>query len=321
MIKTQKTMRAAVINRFGSIETLEIRTLPVPKPEPTDVLISVEYAAVGSWDAEEREGGYDGAFGMKSTFPYILGWDGAGTVAAIGQDVTRFKTGDRVYAATMPLPKGGFYAEYTVVGEDNVSHLPEGLTMEQAAVMPWDALTALSSLDELRLNQGDTVMILGASGGIGHFAIQFAKRSGARVLAVASGEDGVELAKQLGADAAVDGRTDDVLSVARDFAPDLLDTALVTFGGEAADLALTAVRDGGLVACPHGVPAPKTKPGVHLRLYNGDRSQKATNRLNRLIRSGFFSVHVARTFPLEQVREAHQMLETHYVGKIALRLN
>jgi NADPH:quinone reductase len=319
--RTQDLMRAAVIDRFGGSETLELRTLPVPKVGPTKVLIKVEVAGVGSWDAEEREGGYDGAFGLESTFPYILGWDGAGTVAAVGQEVTRFRGGERVYAASMPLPRGGFYAEFAVVGEDNVSHVPSKLTTEQAGVMPWDALTALSGLDELSLNQDDTVMILGASGGIGHLAIQFAKRRGVRVLAVASGEDGVALAKQLGADVALDGRRDDVLSVVRTFAPEGLDTALVTFGGEAAERALTAVREGGLVACPYGVPAPKTRPGVHLRLYNGDRSQKATDRLNRLTESGLLNVHVAHTFPLEQVQAAHEMLETHYLGKIALRLN
>lgn len=319
---TQNTMRAAVIDRFGDVETLQLRTLPVPMVGPTDVLIRVEAAGVGSWDAEEREGGYDGVFGVASTFPYTLGWDGAGTVAAVGREVIRFRNGDRVYAASTPLPAGGFYAEYAVVEADNVSHVPERLTTEQAGVMPWDALTALSGLDELRLNRGDTVMVLGASGGIGHLAVQFAKRAGAKVLAVASGEDGVALTKQLGADAAVDGRIDDVLATAREFAPGGLDTALVTFGGEAADRALEAVRKGGLVACPHGVlSAPKAKPGVRLRLYNGDRSQKATDRLNRLIESGPFDVHVTRTFTLDQVQEAHRMLDTHYVGKIALRLN
>jgi NADPH:quinone reductase len=200
MKTTQNTMQAAVIDRFGGIENLELRTLPLPEVGSTDVLIRVEVAGIGSWDAEEREGGYEGIFGLESTFPYILGWDGAGTVAAVGQEVTRFKKGDRVYAASTPLPRGGFYAQYAVVGADNVSHVPSRLTMEQAGVMPWDALTALSGLDELGLKQGDTVMILGASGGIGHFAVQFAKRAGARVLAVASGEDGVTLANESGAD-------------------------------------------------------------------------------------------------------------------------
>ena len=318
---TQSTMRAAVIDRFGDIKTLYLRDLPIPEVGPADVLIKVEVAGVASWDAEERAGGYDGVFGLVSTFPYVLGWDGAGTVAAVGREATGFKEGDRVYAATMPMPRGGFYAEYTVVGADNVSPVPGGLTTEQAGVMPWDALTALSGLDELRLNQNDTVMILGAGGGIGHLALQFAKRMGARVLAVASGADGVVLAEQLGADAAVDGRRVDVMAAAREFSPEGLDAALVTFGGEVAERALEAVREGGLVACPHGVlPLPKFRGDAHLRLYNGDRGREATDRLNRLIETGPCEVHVARTFPIDQIQEAHRMLATHYLGKIALQL-
>lgn len=321
MTKTkQDTMHAAALDRFGGIETITLQTLPVPEVGPDEVLIRVESAGVASWDAVEREGKYDGAFGLKSKFPYVLGWDGAGTIAALGEQVSRFKEGDRVYAASMPLPKGGFYAEYAVVAEDNVSHIPDKLTIEQAGVMPWDALTALSGLDVLGLKQGEALMIFGASGGIGHMAVQLAKRTGARVLAVASGDDGVALAKRLGADAVVNGRKDDVVAAAREFAPNGLDAALVTVGGETVERALTALREGGRIACPHGVmPEPKVRPGAHLSLYNGDRSQEAIAKLNHLIDSGPFEVHVAHTFPLDQAAEAHRALGTHFVGKLALR--
>lgn len=116
--------------------------------------------------------------------------------------------------------------------------------------MPWDALTALSGLDALELRAGGSVMVFGASGGIGHLALQLAKHQGARVLAVASGADGVVLASKLGADLAVDSRREDVLAAARAFAPDGLQAAVVTVGGEAVDRALSAVRDGGRVAYP-----------------------------------------------------------------------
>jgi NADPH:quinone reductase-like Zn-dependent oxidoreductase len=153
-------------------------------------------------------------------------------------------------------------------------------------------------------------------------AVQFAKRMGARVLAVASGDDGVALATRLGADAVVDGRKDDVVAAAREFAPNGLDAALVTAGGETADQALTAVREGGRVACPHGVmPEPKVRSGVRLIRYNGDRNQVAIAKLNRLIESGPFEIHVARTFPLDQAVEAHRALGIHYLGKLALRLS
>jgi len=316
------SMRASAIDGFGGVERLSMQTVPVPEIGPDDVLIRVEVAGLGSWDAGERAGHYDGGFGFKSTFPYILGWDGAGTVAAVGERATRFAAGDRVYAASMPLPRGGFYAEYAAVAEDHVALIPGGLTIEQAAAMPWDALTALSGVDTLGLKPGATLMVFGASGGIGHMAVQLARRLGARVLAVASGDDGVALVNRLGADAAVDGRREDVVAAARGFAPDGLDAALVTAGGEVADRALTAMRDGARVACPYGVvPAPVVPPGTQLIRYHGERGAEATDRLNHLIDTGPFEVHVARTFGFDQAPEAHRALERHYVGKLALRIN
>jgi NADPH:quinone reductase len=207
------------------------------------------------------------------------------------------------------------------VKADNVSHVPDKLTTEQAGVMPSDAMTALRGLDDmLDLKQGEALMIFGASGGIGHLAVQLAKRMGARVLAMASGDDGVALATRLGADAAVNGRKDDVAAAAGEFAPDGLDAALVT-AGETADRALAAVRDGGRVAYPNGVmPKPKARPGVRLSSYDVIPGQEATDKLNRLIDSGPFEIHVARTFPLDQAAEAHRALGTHFLGKLALRL-
>lgn len=318
----QGMMQAATIDRFGGPELITLRNVSVPEIGPKDVLIRVEVAGVGSWDATEREGHYDGIFGMPSTFPYVLGWDCAGVVASVGGQVSRFKEGDRVYAASMPLPKGGTYANFAVTDADNVALIPAKLTIEQAGAMGWDALTALSGLEEISLESGDTIMIFGASGGIGHMAIQLAKRMGARVLAVASGDHGVDLSSRLGAEAVVDGRKDDVSAAAREFAHGGLDAALVTVGGEATDHALSLVRDGGRVACPHGVmPDPNVRSGVELIRYNGARGKDATDKLNRLIDSGPFDVHVARTFPFDQVVEAHRALAAHYVGKLALRVN
>ncbi len=323
MTKTKPdTMQAAALNQFGGIEAIKMQTLPVPQVGPDEVLIRVEAAGVASWDAMEREGEYDGAFGFESTFPYVLGWDGAGTVAAVGGEVSRFKSGDRVYAATMPLPKGGFYAEYAVVAAEHVSHIPGKLTVEQAGAMPWCALTALSGLEALGLKRGETVMIFGASGGVGHLAVQLAKRMGARVFAVAAGDEGVALAKRLDADMVVDGLKDDVVAAARKFAPDGLDAALITVNAKTVEQALTTLHKGGRVACPYSatLPKPKVGPGIHLSRYNGDTSKEATDKLNRLIELGPFEVHIARTFPLDHAAEAHQALGTHFSGKLVLRV-
>jgi NADPH:quinone reductase len=314
-------MRAAALDQFGGVETIQMKTLPVPEPGPDEVLLRVESAGVGVWDPYEREGEFAKMFSAKPRFPYVLGSDGAGTVAAVGEKVRGLKEGDRAYALALVNPKGGFYAEYAAVKAENVSPIPKKLTVEQAGAMPSDALTALRGLDEvLQLKSGESLLVFGAGGGIGHLAVQLAKRMGVRVLAVASGDDGVALAKQLGADAVVDGRKDNVEGAARAFAPGGLDAALVTAGGETADRALQAVRKNGRVAHPNGVmPPPKAPPGVKIQSYDLEPTPQQIEKLNRLIESGPFEVHIARTFPLDKAAEAHRELDKHYLGKLALR--
>jgi NADPH:quinone reductase len=318
----ETTMRAIAQDRFGGPETLKVQTLPIPETGPDEILIHVEAAGVGVWDTFEREGGFVEVLGREAKFPYVLGTDGAGTVAAVGKKVKNFKEGDRVYAAELGNPKGGFYAEYAAVRAENASIIPGALTMEQAAVLPTDALTALKGLDGvLGLRREESVMIFGASGGIGHLAVQLARRLGARVFAVASGKDGVNFVKQLGANAVVDGHSDNVLDVAREFAPDGIDAALVTVGGEATDRALSAIRSGGRVAYPNGVdPAPKPRDGVSSEAYDGEGGRDAIDKLNRLIEAGPFEVRVDRVFPLEEAAAAQAALDEHHLGKIALKV-
>jgi NADPH2:quinone reductase len=316
-----KTMRAVAIDRFGGLDVLKVQPVPVPELGPDEILIRVEAAGVGAWDPFEREGGFAKLSGIEPEFPYVLGSDGAGTVAAVGARVGRFLEGDRVYALAVANAKGGFYAEYVAVKEDEASPIPEHLTTEQAGALPVDGITALRGLDDtLGVKEGESLLIFGASGGIGHLAVQLAKRMRARVLAVASGDDGVELARRLGADAVVDGHKDDVAAAARAFAPEGLDAVLLTADGRAAEEALGALREGGRAAYPNGVePEPQTRPGVTILGYDGTPDRPAIEKLNRLIESGPFEVHIARTFPLEQAAEAHRALDTHFLGKFALR--
>jgi NADPH:quinone reductase-like Zn-dependent oxidoreductase len=319
--KKSHTMHAVAIDQFGGVETLKLQTLPVPDVGPDEILIHVESAGVGVWDPFEREGEFAKMFGTQPKFPYVLGSDGAGTVAAVGRRVKAFKEGDRVYALSLMNPKGGFYAEYSAVEATNSSSIPDQLTTEQAGAMPVDAITALCGLDRtLRLKQGDSLLVFGASGGIGHLAVQLAKRMGARVLAVASGDDGVAFVKGLGADVVVDGHKDDLAAAARRFAPDGLDAALLTAGGNGAPQVLTAVRDGGRVAYPNGVePAPEAQDGVTISSYDGAPDPPMIEKLNRLINAGPFEVHIARSFSLSEAADAHRALNEHYLGKLALR--
>ena len=196
-----QTMIAAAIDRFGGPDVLELHTLPVPAPRPDEVLIRLQSAGIGVWDPWVREGRL--ALGDPGSFPRVIGNDGAGVVVSTGQNARRFRPGEPVYAFS---PRGGFYAEYVAVKEEDVAPIPTTMTPREAGALGADGITALRGLDDtLHLEPAEALMIFGASGGIGHLAVQLAKRMGARVLAVASGSDGVDLVRRLGADAALDG--------------------------------------------------------------------------------------------------------------------
>src|ERR1700751_5061982 len=267
-----KTMKAVAIDRFGGIEKLKTRELQIPDVGVDEVRVRVEAAGVGVWDPFEREGGFAKEFNMRPRFPLVLGSDGAGTVDAVGDSVRHFKKGDRVYGIAFLNPKGGFYSQYAVLKENSVSRIPGKLSMPQGAGMAVDAVTALAGLDTtLGLKNGESVLILGATGGIGHLAVQFAKRMRARVLAVASGDDGVAFVRGLGVDKVVDGKKNDIAAAARQFAPQGLDAVLLSTGGERGEKALSTLREGGRAAYPNGVePIPKERAGIKIQSYDGE---------------------------------------------------
>src|SRR5579863_1630612 len=321
--KSNQKMRAAAIDEFGGIEKIKPREVPIPPLADDEILVRVDTAGVGVWDPFEREGGFAKEFGMKTNFPHVLGSDGAGIVEEVGDQVHNFKRSDRVYGINLMNPKGGFYAEYTVIKASNAAKIPQALSTRDAGVLAVDGVTALNGLDKtLQLEAGESILILGASGGIGHLAVQLAKRMKARVLAVASGQDGVAFVKRLGADKVIDGHREEILKAAHEFAPKGLDAALLMAGGKAAERAIAALRKGGRAAYPNGVEdAPEARDGVKVMNYNGEPDPRTFAKLNQLIDGGPFEVHIARTFKLEEAAEAQQALENHYLGKLALVLN
>lgn len=125
-----KTMKAAAIHQFGGIDRFEIIDVAIPEIDDDEILIRLDFAGLGSWDVFEREGGYAQMLGLVANFPYILGSEGAGTVARIGAAVKGFKEGDAVYASGFLNPKGGFYAQYAAVSAGLVNHRPEHLSPE-----------------------------------------------------------------------------------------------------------------------------------------------------------------------------------------------
>jgi len=310
-------MKAAAIDRFGGPEVIHTESLPVPEPQPDQVLIQLDVAGIGVWDPYLREGELAPD---EVRFPRVIGNDGAGTVVATGDAVTRFHVGDRVYAFSMD---GGFYAEYVAVAEENVAIIPPGLAVDQAGALGADGVTALRGLDDqLHIAPGDKLAIFGASGGIGHIAVQLAKRMGAEVLAIASGPDGVDLVRRLGADAAVDGKRGDVADAARRFAPGGLDAALILTGGDGVSELLEAVKDGGRVAFPNGVePEPRPRSGITSHSYDGTPGPDVFERLNRLIAAGPFHVEIGRVYDLDEAETAHREIAHHHLGKLAFRLH
>jgi len=315
-------MRAIAIESFGGVDKLRLQTLPVPRADAGEVLIRVSYAGVAVWDPIEREGYFAQMMNMQPKFPLIIGSEGAGEVVAVGGGVTTPRVGDQVYGVGFLNPKGGFYAEYAAVKADMTHPLPPSMNAEQASTYVVDAGTALRGLDDvLHLKSGESILIFGAGGGLGHLAVQLAKRMGAKVLAVASGSDGVELCKKIGADMAINGRADDVVSAAKRFVDGGIDTALLAAGGPAADKALTTLKSTGRVAYPNGVePIPKPPAGIIAAAYDCDPEPEIFARLHRLVGNAPFTVHVAKTFPLEQAAEAQRMLDSHYLGKLTLKV-
>lgn len=316
-------MKAIVIDRFGGPDELVIRDVPIPSIEDDEVLIKVEYAGVGQWDIFEREGGYDQMLGLHSEFPYILGSEGSGIIYGKGKNVGSFAIGDKVYAPGFLNPKGGFYAEFVAIDSKYVSLIPDCITVKEASVISGVGLTALRGLEDvLRLKKDESIMIFGASGGIGHLAVQLAQNMGARVFAIASGEDGVTMLRKLGVGAVVDGRKDDIQSAARKFASAGFDTLLFTAGGELANSLVQCVRAGGRIAYPNGIyPIPDTRPDISLIGYNGEPEAEIIQKLNNWISSGKLKVHIDEVFLLEDAYKVHLALSNHYVGKLCFKVN
>ena len=316
-----RTMFAAAIDHFGGPEVITGHALPVPPLDAGEVLIAIDTAGVGPWDADVREGFFAG---RKPHFPLVLGFDGAGTVAAVGSRVRRLKVGDEVYSYNWENPKGGFYAEYVAVPADKVAAIPRRLDLRHAGAIPIAGLTALQGIDDaLKLKKGETIIIHGASGGVGTLAIQFARLRGARVFAAASGKEGVELVREMGAHAAVDGKRVDIDDQARRFAPDGVDAVLALAGGDALEQCLNVLRRGGRLAHPNGVePAPKKRRGMTLIRYDGVSGVHEFERLNIAVQAARLKVPIAECYPLARAYKAHERLaEGRVLGKIVLAVH
>jgi NADPH:quinone reductase len=309
-----ETMTAAVVEAAGPPSTLRITNVPVPKLARNHVIIALEYAGLGMWDAAKRAGSW-GAVAPGT----ILGADGSGTVAAVAADVSKFKVGDRVYSYSYANSAGGFHAEYVSVPAERVAHLPAQLEMPIAGAMPCVALTALSGLELLKVKSGETVFVFGGSGGVGSLAVWLASAAGATVVASAQ-PDAQEYVRSLGAAHTIDPGSSQRENFLKRIAPAGFDAVLVTSNGDALPAFLSHLKEGKPFGYPNGVEPKPHFSGHSGQAFDGEMSHEAFDRLNAAIGSRTIPLRI-KEFSLNDVAEAHRRIEQgHVLGKIVLRI-
>lgn len=312
-------MRAAVTEAFGGIDRVVVRDLPRPVPGPGEVLVRVKAAAMNPIDCKLREGKFRLIFRVKP--PFVLGFDLAGEVEAVGTGVTRLRPGDAVFGT---LSRPGAHAEHAVAGEELLLPKPSRLSFEEAASLPAAAMSALQALrDDARLRDGQRVLLNGAGGGIGTFAIQIARATGARVTAVASARN-QELLRELGADECLDYAKEDFARREAAF-----DAILDLVPNRSFPECRRALAPGGTYVTTLPGPGPFFwRVLAALPLFGGRRCRMLMLRpkrsdleeLARLVEEGKLRAIVGDVLPLDAIRDAHVRMQSgHARGKIVVR--
>ncbi len=312
-------MKAAIIDRYGSPEVFQYTEVEKPRFQPDQMLVRVYATSVNPIDWKIRSGMLKILTGNK--FPMILGFDVSGEVVEVGENVNSFKKGDQIYAHLNSLP-GGAYAQYAAVSQKVAAAKPTVMSYEEAAAVPLAAMTALQAFrDEGNLLPGQKVLINGASGGVGTFAVQIAKVLGAEVTAVC-GTSNVELVKSLGADRVIDYKQQDFTK----------DTAKY-------DIIFDVVGNSSLTECknvlqPKAIyittqPYPENylksfltwlTPGQKYKVVLLKSRGSDLAYLKEQVEAGKIRAIVDRTYPLSEIAAAHTYSETERaVGKIVIR--
>lgn len=306
-------MQAVRIHRFGPPDVVVVENIPTPSPGPSEVLVRVAAAGVAPWDALIREGQSK----VSPQPPLTLGSDLAGAIEAVGADVTEFRVGDEVYGVTNPQFCGA-QAESAVASTSMIALKSPSLNDLEAASAPVIAVTAWQMLFEYaQAATGDTVMILGAAGNVGAYALQMAVNAGIRVVAVARVRD-TEMLRKLGAGSVVDSS----LPGFEKYLPPV-DSILDTVGGATLDRSVNALKQGGrLVSVVSSQPLPQRRDTQPIFFY-AEVTTARLQTLAALFESGAISARVGSVLPLAEARHAHEMLggAPHLPGKIVLRVS
>ena len=315
-LQAQKSMmKAIVIHAYGGPEVLKLEEVARPEPKEDEILIRVIAASVNPVDAAIRQGYLARIIGDK--LPLIPGMDAAGVVEKTGVKIGKFKAGDPVYAFFTLASEGG-YADFVIAKENEVAPKPKSLTYAQAAAVPAAGSTAWKALVETAdLSAGQTVLIHGGSGGVGHFAIQIAKARGARVIATASTAN-QEFLKQMGADVAIDYTKTKFEDIAKD-----VDVVLDAVGEDTLKRSYGVVKKGGIIVSIVDDPdkAALNAHGIRGKSIRTDPKANVLEELTRLIEAKKIVPVVSQVLPLNEVVKAHEQIATrHTRGKIVLQV-
>ena len=307
-------MKAARIHRFGSPEVIVIDHVQTPTPGPGELLVRVAAAGVGNWDALIREQ----KSVVSSPLPLTLGSDLSGVVESTGAGVAEFKPGEEVYGVTNPQFIGA-YAEYALASAEMVARKPKGLSFVEAASVPVVAVTAWQMLfDYAQAQSGQAVLIHGAAGNVGAYAVQLAKHAGLQVFATAGSAD-LDYVRSLGADGIVNYKT----TRFEEAAP-AVDVVVDTVGGETRNRSYGVLKQGGiLVSVVSPFPQTPSPPaGVRAAFFLVEVTTDRLNTIAKLFDSGRLACQVGTVLPLDQARTAHEMLAgaPHKRGRIVLRI-
>jgi NADPH:quinone reductase-like Zn-dependent oxidoreductase len=317
-------MKAVRIHEFGGPEVMKIEEVERPAPAADEILVKVYASGVNPVDWVIRNGANDNLRPLL-TLPMTLGWDAAGVVEETGSDVTEFQKGDEVYGVPN-FPGDGSYAEYCAAKANQFALKPKSIGFNKAAGVPLAALTAWTGIFEYgKLQPGQRILIQGATGGVGSFAVQFAKAKGAYVIGIASA-DNLEYLKELGADEAIDYKTQKFEDLLRD-----IDVVLEASPLRDNDERLKSVKvlnqGGTLVSVNTDFPfndevsEALAKKNAKGELAANQPRHDWLKEIAQLIDEGNVKIFISKVFPLEQVAEAHRESETWHVrGKLVLEV-
>jgi NADPH:quinone reductase-like Zn-dependent oxidoreductase len=305
-----RTINAIQVHDYGDTDQLKLEQIPQAEPQEGEVLVRVYAAGVNPMDWKFRSGLIK-AF-MPSTFPYVPGADLAGVVEKVGPGVTIFQPGQEVFGRS----SNGSYAQYTIAPANALALKPKTLSFAEAATIPVGATTAWQGIfDHGNLQPGQRVLILGGAGGVGLFAVQFARWEGAHVISTAS-TGNVEFVRSLGAETAIDYTKTRVEDAIHD-----VDLVFDTVGGEALASAWPTLKRGGTLVSIAGQPdeAKARELGVRAARFSAQVNSKLLSTFAQLIEEGQVKAIVGVTFPLSEAGKAQALSQSgHGRGRIIL---